>query len=134
LAALGPDLAEPDVDLDAVVLRLDGVPVDTEVANVLLDQHVASGIGNVIKSESCWVERVNPFAPLDALDEDTRRRLYARAPSLLRASITGARRARVDGALAVYRRAGRPCPRCRTAIHRAPQDGRTTYWCPKCQP
>jgi endonuclease VIII len=134
LAALGPDLSEPDVDLDTVVDRLGDVAAETEIAVVLLDQRVGSGIGNVIKSETCWVERVNPFTALGTLDAATRRRLYARAHALLRASITGRRRATVDGALAVYGRAGKPCPRCRTAVCRAEQDGRSTFWCPKCQP
>jgi endonuclease-8 len=134
LAALGPDLSEPDVDIDTVVARLDDVALEREIATVLLDQTVAAGIGNVIKSETCWVERVHPFAPLGDLDGELRRRLYARAHALLRASILGPRRATVDGQLAVYGRAGRPCPRCRTAISRAEQDGRSTFWCPKCQP
>jgi endonuclease-8 len=134
LAALGPDLSEPDVDIDAVIARLGDVAPDREVASVLLDQRIGAGIGNVIKSETCWVERVNPFTPLAALDDATRRGLYARAHALLRTSILGPRRATVDGQLAVYGRAGRPCPRCRHAVRRADQDGRSTFWCPKCQP
>ncbi len=134
LAALGPDLSATAVDIDAVVARLAVVAPDTEIATVLLDQRVGAGVGNVIKSETCWVERVNPFTPLGSLDGATRARLYSRAHALLRASITGTRRATVDGALAVYGRTGKPCPRCRAAIRRADQDGRSTYWCPKCQP
>ncbi len=136
LDALGPDLTVEGVDIDAVVARLATVDHDTEIAVVLLDQRVAAGIGNVIKSETCWVERVNPFTTVGALDEGTRRRLYTRAHSLLAASVAQARRVTVDGGLAVYGRAGRPCPRCRSRIVSATQgdDARRTYWCTRCQP
>jgi endonuclease VIII len=134
LAALGPDLADAAPAVDAVVARARNVAPGTAIGDALLDQRVASGVGNVIKSETCWVERVNPFTAVAALDDDALRRVYGRAAALLQSSVAGARRTTVDGALAVYGRAGRPCPRCRTSIVRADQSGRLTYWCPRCQP
>ena len=112
---------------------LAGVDAHEQIGVVLLDQRVAAGIGNVVKSEACWVERINPFVRLDALDDAARRRLFARASALLVASVAQSRRTTVDGALAVYDRNGRPCPRCRTRVLMAPQgDGaRPTYWCPR---
>jgi len=140
LAALGPDLTLGadgfDALIAAVVARLDGVDPAMEIAVVLLDQNVAAGIGNAIKSETCWVERVNPFTPLADLDDAARRRIYTRAHKLLVASVAGSRRVTVDGGLAVYGRAGRPCPRCRRRVLSAAQgdDARRTYWCAHCQP
>lgn len=135
LDALGPDLTLPGADIDAALRRLAALPNETEIAVALLNQRAASGIGNVIKSEALWVERVDPFAPLAAIDEATRRRLYERASALLIDSVRTGRRTTVDHRLAVYGRAGRPCLRCRTPIETRTQgdDARRTYWCPTCQ-
>lgn len=138
-AHLGPDLCRAEVDpLDAVP-RIDVVCEPTaSVAEVLLDQRVAAGIGNVYKSEVCWACRVDPFTPIDGVDEATRRDLYQTAARLLRANLgTGARTtvAGGAGALAVYGRRGSPCRRCGTTIRmrRHGTQPRSTYWCPTCQ-
>ena len=135
LDALGPDLTVAGADIDAALHRLATFPGETEIAVALLDQRAASGIGNVIKSEALWVERVDPFAPLGALDRATCRRLYERASALLVDSVATGRRTTVDHRLAVYGRSGRPCLRCRTPIETRTQgdDARRTYWCPACQ-
>jgi endonuclease-8 len=134
--ALGPDLCRADADLDAVVARLRSLPEPgAEVGDVLLDQRVAAGVGNVYKSEVCFACRLDPFTPLDELDEPRRRRLYEVAHRLVRANLGGGpRRTHADG-LAVYRKPGRPCPRCGTVIRvrRQGRHARSTYWCPGCQ-
>ena len=136
LARLGPDLADPAVDLDLIASRLDGINPTTTVAAVLLDQRVAAGIGNVYKSELCWAVRVHPSTQLGAIDTETRRELYELAHRLLVSNTGRARRVTFNGGLAVYGRARRPCPRCRTPIARVAQGEppRITYWCPSCQP
>jgi endonuclease VIII len=136
LDRLGPDLCEADPDFAAVLSRLARLDPATEIGVALLDQRVAAGIGNVYKSEVCWAERVSPFAPLASLDPATRRRLFETAHRLLRANLGAARRVTYLGGLAVYGRAARPCPRCRTSVRRraAGADDRVTYWCPTCQP
>jgi endonuclease-8 len=132
---LGPDLCEPDVDLDAVVAGLALLDPGTELAAALLDQRVAAGIGNVFKSEVCWAERVSPFAAVGDLDDATRARLYTTAHRQLTSNLTTGRRTTYKGGLAVYRRARLPCPRCGTTIKtRRDQTDRSTYWCPQCQP
>jgi endonuclease-8 len=135
LEHLGPDLAEPGVDLDAVLANLDQLDAETELGVALLNQRVASGIGNDFKSEIAWAERVSPFAPLRDLDDATRRRLYERAHQFLTTNVQTARRVTYAGGVAVYRNARRPCPRCRTPIRMQRQGDppRSTYWCPKCQ-
>ncbi len=136
LARLGPDLCEADPDLDEVQARLARIEGPTELGVALLDQRVAAGIGNVYKSEVCWAERVSPFTPVALLDEPVRRRLFATAHRLLRANLGSSRRVTFQGGLAVYGRAGRACPRCRTRVVRRAQgtDERLTFWCPTCQP
>ena len=135
LSALGPDLCSPDADLDEVLRRLARLSGETELGVALLDQRVASGIGNVYKSEVLHAERLDPFAPLSAIDVATRRRTFATAATLLRANLDGGRRVTAAGGVAVYGRSGRPCPRCRgpIAMRRQGEAARSTYWCPSCQ-
>lgn len=135
LAALGPDLCSPDVDLGEVLARLGRLAPDTAVGVALLDQRVASGIGNVYKSEALFACGLDPFAPIAALDADERRTVYSTASQLLLRNLVGGLRITAPGGLAVYRRAGRPCPRCGAAIasRRQGEAARATYWCPSCQ-
>jgi endonuclease-8 len=137
---LGPDLARPDLAADELEVCVDRMGAladpDTEIADVLLDQRIANGVGNVFKSEVLWACRVDPFARLATVDEATRRRLVEMAAKLLRVnSANRGRRTTHDGGLAVYRRRGRGCPRCGTAIlmRRQGKEARSTYWCPRCQ-
>ena len=146
LAHLGPDLCldHPGgnaVDSEVVtrcVERMDELEIDpsTQISEVLLDQRVGNGIGNVYKSDVCWHERVNPFDPLDVIDDDTRRRLISTAARLLRVNLRPGRRRTVEGGLAVYGRRNRPCRRCGAAVRVAKEGDleRITYWCPRCQP
>lgn len=135
LDRLGPDLCAADVDLDAVLERLARLESGTDLAAALLDQQVAAGIGNVFKSEICWAERVSPFTPIDDLDESARRRIYETARRQLASNLSTSRRTTFGNGLAVYRRAGRRCPRCGdTVVTRRDRAQRSTYWCPPCQP
>lgn len=138
LAALGPDLCRPEPDLDEVLRRLEELlDPGTEIGIALLDQRVASGIGNVYKSEVLFARRVSPATPLRSLQPEERRAMFATASQLLRRNLGGGPRSTVDGGgLAVYGRAGRPCRACRAPIRSRRQGDppRATYWCPSCQP
>ena len=150
LGLLGPDLLGDSLDLDVAVARL-GAQGGRPIADALLDQRVMAGIGNIYKSEVCFLCRVWPFAPVNSLDSDTLRRLVETGRRLLRAnvgraatggivtrpslrSLTG--RAAPHERVWVYGRAGKPCFRCGTAIERDRRgdDARSTYWCPQCAP
>jgi endonuclease VIII len=136
LAALGPDLCRPDADLAEAVARLDRLPSGTEIGNALLDQRVAAGVGNVYKSEVLFACGVDPFRTVATLTPALRLGLFETAARFLRANLGSGARTTVDGGLAVYGRAGRPCRRCGTRIEsrRQGEAARTTYWCPTCQP
>jgi endonuclease-8 len=140
LETLGPDLCDDDVDLDEVMRRADdfaNTAPSAAVSDLLLDQRVASGTGNVFASEICWACRVHPFAPIGATDETTRRALFEAAHQMLYANrATTGRRITYKGGLAVYGKERRPCPRCGTAVVQAYGGAgeRTTFWCPRCQP
>lgn len=139
LERLGPDLAKPDPPLSAVVERARNAGAAT-LADLLLDQAVASGIGNVYKSEVLFLEGLGPASAPEALDNDTLRALFARAHRLLRGNLGDGNRSttgtRGRGNYWVYGRAGRPCRRCATPIasDRHGPLARVTYWCPRCQP
>ena len=138
LAALGPDVVAPALDVPAAVagLRARG---DAAIGAALLDQTALSGIGNIYKSEVLFLCGTDPFAPVAALDDERLRSLVATAHRLMRRSATGgARLALTERSRRywVYGRASRPCRRCATVIRRARQGtpSRSTYWCPTCQP
>ncbi len=133
---LGPDLCRAGADLDDAVVRMRTLPGDTELGVALMTQRVACGVGNVFKSEVCFAARRDPSTPIAALDDGQRRAILAIAARQLRANLDTARRATVDGGLAVYGRAGRRCRRCGTVVRRRLQGApaRVTYWCPSCQP
>jgi endonuclease-8 len=134
LSRLGPDLLAADFDAAEAHRRL-RVPDrrSMSISAALLDQRALAGIGNIWRNETLFAERVDPFIPVAEVDDATLDRLIATARRLLRASAAaGPGRGRVQ----VYRRTGRPCPRCGTAIRSAPlsiENPRMTYWCPTCQ-
>jgi endonuclease-8 len=139
LAELGPDLCDPEPDFDEALRRLAEVAStapEAPVGEVLLDQRVAAGVGNVYRSEVLWACRTNPFTPLGSADDASRRALYTTAHEQLRANLDEWRRVTWQDGLAVYDRSGRPCPRCRTAIRRSEigRSRRSVWWCPTCQP
>jgi endonuclease-8 len=133
LSQLGPDLLDPAFDADEALRRLrEPSRAQTSIAEALLDQRALAGIGNIWKNETLFVERVNPFVAVAALDDATLQRLVATARRLLGAAAGRSRHARLN----VYRRTGRPCPRCGAPIASIQQGSelpRTTYWCPRCQ-
>jgi len=125
---LGPDLLGAEFDA-AEALRRVKEQGGEEIANVLLNQRVMAGAGNIWKSEALFRSGVDPFTRVRDLDDATLRRVIANARKLLRASANG----RVERM--VYSRGGRPCRKCGTRIaHRAQgPDARLTYWCSRCQ-
>ena len=123
---LGPDILDAVPDLAPFRAQ----PPSRQIGDVLLDQRVVAGIGNLWKAEALWEARVSPWRPLGDVGDDELRATLQAAHRLMRTSVEGARPLR-----RCYRRAGRPCPRCSTLIRSYPQgdDARTAYWCPKCQ-
>lgn len=129
LARLGPDILAPAFDVEAVARSLCSA-ADRPVGEALLDQSTVAGIGNIFKSEACFAARVDPWQAVSGLSREALESVLAHARSLMLDAVAGGHRPR-----AVYRRKGRPCPRCRTRILARGQgdDNRGTYWCPGCQ-
>ena len=136
IATLGPDLTAADPDLEDVLRRVRAGDPAREIGEVLLDQRIGAGIGNVYKSEVLFARRIDPFGPVGTLSDSELLGLYATAARMLRHNLKTVRRTTAPGGLAVYRKAGRACPRCGSRILRAKQGRelpRSTYWCATCQ-
>ena len=131
VAHLGPDILVDPFDLDEVVRRARQSDAKT-IGELLLEQRVCAGIGNIYKCESLWINRLDPWLPLAGIDDGTLRRLYLTARDLMRRNlVTSIRQQRH----AVHGRGGRPCPRCggRIAVRAQGEQARLTYFCPRCQ-
>jgi len=140
VAHLGPDLLGPAPDVEAVVARARRAGA-RPLGELLLDQTVAAGLGNVYKSELLFLAGLDPWTPAADLADDALRALYARGRDLLRANLADRPRVTRDAGDGgprhwVYRRAGLPCLRCGEPVRsrRQGDQGRVTYWCPTCQP
>jgi endonuclease-8 len=127
---LGPDILAEHVDLDAILARMRGADPRRALGEALLDQHLVAGIGNLWRAEALHAARLSPWRRLADTSDAELLAALQEAQRLMRASVEGARPVR-----AVYRRAGRPCPRCGTRIRSRGQgeDNRIAYWCPGCQ-
>jgi endonuclease-8 len=146
LARLGPDLLAEPPDIDGAVRRARAPGyAGREIGDLLLDQRVAAGIGNVYKSEVLFECRVHPRTPAGSLSESSLRSIFEKSAALMRLNLLTRRRTHVPlrrrptpsaQRLWVYRRAGSPCLDCGTPIERFLQGdmGRSTYFCPVCQP
>jgi endonuclease-8 len=147
LRSLGPDPLQAGFDRGEVVKRIRDQS-SAAIGDVLLDQRVVAGIGNVLKSEVLFVAGLNPFTPARSLDDAAVNRAIDALRELMAASVVdsasappafGRRTTRsLDPAarLWVYGRSGKPCRRCGTPVQskKTGADARISYWCPTCQP
>jgi endonuclease-8 len=158
LSALGPDLLAPVAstgdarrsdlfDREDAVRRLRAHGRDA-IGDVLLNQRVMSGIGNVFKSEILFLAGIDPFRLTATLTDAEVDRVIGVALKELRANVltsaqslttsVGRRTTRSldpDAALYVYGRGGKPCRRCGSIVmvRKTGTDARLTYWCSRCQ-
>jgi endonuclease-8 len=123
-----------------------------EIGDVLLHQEVLAGVGNVFKSEACFVTGINPFCKVASLSGDQISAVISTSQRLIAANVLedsgdtivtyrGQHRRTTHqsdptASLWVYGRRGEPCRRCGEPIRRRIQgpDARVTFWCRQCQP
>jgi endonuclease-8 len=131
VAHLGPDILVDPFDLEEVIRRARASGAVT-LGELLLEQRVCAGVGNIYKCEALWLLRLNPWSAPNVLDDDALGRLYSTARDLMRRNLVApiARQRH-----AVHGRGGRPCPRCgaRVRIRAQGAQARLTYFCPRCQ-
>ncbi|MGI9556488.1 MAG: Fpg/Nei family DNA glycosylase [Solirubrobacterales bacterium] len=130
LARLGPDVLKAGFDPGRGVRALRGARPEEQIGVALLNQALLSGIGNIFRCEGCFGAGVSPWRRLAELSDAELTAIVSEITELMWASLSGDRPDR-----RVYRRSGRPCPRCGTAVSSRPQGdaARTTYWCSGCQ-
>ena len=147
LSRLGPDLLDRCFDPTAVAARA-RAREPRSAADLLLDQRVACGIGNVYKCEVLFLEGLAPDTPVTQLEDPQIARLYERARTLMQQNLGGWRRTttrKVDAQHPplrgeprhfVYGRAGLSCLKCGARVRgrRLGDAARATFWCPGCQP
>jgi endonuclease-8 len=148
-AALGPRVLEDDFDAALAAANLRSAP-ELEIGVALMTQRLVAGLGNVFKSEVCFVGGVNPFRRVATVTDAELDALMAAAKKLMRANIREASggaiathfglrhttgRSDPEESMWVYHRTGRPCRNCGTPIEwkRHAADGRSSFWCPHCQ-
>jgi formamidopyrimidine-DNA glycosylase len=145
IAHIAPDPMEPDFDRAAFAARLRARR--SGIKRALLDQSLVSGVGNIYADESLWRARLHWARAadrlrgpdvnhlVDAVQEVFADALTAGGTSFdaLYVNVNG-QSGYFDRSLAVYGRAGQPCPRCGTPVRRDPFMNRSAYSCPECQP
>ncbi|MEV0252056.1 DNA-formamidopyrimidine glycosylase family protein [Nocardia sp. NPDC050712] len=134
---LGPDLLGPNWDVTEAVRRLSSHP-DQPIGVALLDQRNLAGIGNIFRSEVCFLRKVHPATPVAAVPDLVA--LVNEAQRILSKSAHEPPRR-----MLVYGKQRRPCPRCGATLvvrmlgdsdpgDRITQRERGIYFCPRCQP
>ncbi len=115
------------------------------IKQVLMDQKIIAGIGNIYSDEILFKAGVNPFRLINSLSEEELKKIYLAMKEILSLSIRlqgesfadyrlpNGERGGFDKMIKVYRREGKKCFRCKGVIQRKIIGGRSTYFCPKCQ-
>ena len=131
IAALGPDLIAEDFDEQRFLRRLRDDDQTRGIGDALLDQRNLAGIGNMWKSEGCFLAGVDPWRRVDQVSDAEVLAIVRGLRPLMQRSAEGGGRDENQ----VFERTGLPCRRCSTRIRSRGQgdDNRTTYWCPSCQ-
>ncbi len=145
---LGPD-PQHDASVEAetkfvIAVRKRSVPI----GQLLMDQSVVAGIGNVYRAEMLFRARMDPYRPGNQISAEEARQLWQDWVILLAIGIDTGQMMTMDGltpkqwkaAMArradrhwVYKREGLPCRICGTNIALAEMQNRKLYWCPSCQ-
>lgn len=109
---------------------------------LLLDQSRVVGLGNIWAAEALWRSRVDPFQPASSLSPAQWRKLHQAIVAVLTKAVDDTFKVTSHSAefpeadllsAAVYGRSGQPCRRCKGAIAKVTQAGRSTFYCPVCQ-
>ncbi|WP_247645164.1 zinc finger domain-containing protein [Arcanobacterium buesumense] len=144
VAHIGRDLLDPLCDIHKVARLVK--KKRTEIKRALLNQDIASGIGNIYADEALWQARVHPRKITTAMTVTAIVDVYMAAQDVMERALAAGGTSfdslyvNVDGqagyferALHVYGKAGFPCDRCGTAIERITFMNRSSHLCPTCQ-
>ncbi len=134
-AALGPDPLHDGIDIDRLEKKL-SVRAKKSVKEVIMEQKVLAGIGNIQAIESLWKAHIHPKRKAASIEHEEVVALvkaieWSIARTLADLELGDAGK---DNPFKIYGNAGRPCPRCKTILQRFELGGRTTTACATCQP
>jgi DNA-formamidopyrimidine glycosylase len=150
LGRLGPDPLRSDADPERAWRRISRS--HRPIGDLLMDQKVLAGVGNVYRAEALFRHRIHPLRPGNTLRVGQWRAMWADLVELMG---EGVRSGRIDtvrpehtpeamgrpprqddhgGEVYVYRRTSMPCHLCGTAVRTGELVGRNIFWCPRCQP
>ncbi|WP_068469437.1 bifunctional DNA-formamidopyrimidine glycosylase/DNA-(apurinic or apyrimidinic site) lyase [Candidatus Protochlamydia phocaeensis] len=148
IGKIGPEPLGPDFSLEAFKRLLKGRK--RALKPLLLDQSFLAGLGNIYVDEALWEAGLHPLQPANQLNAQEAKKLYDGIRHVLKRGIEsrgttlGTGRTnyyRLDGTrgqhqtlLNVFRRTGKPCPRCGHIIEKRIVAQRSTHFCPVCQP
>lgn len=116
-----------------------------KIKQVLIDQTVVAGIGNIYSDEILWKAKIHPFKETKRLSDEEIKRIYFAMKKILKKAIelggesisdyrrTSGERGYFDKERKIYRREGEKCLRCGTRIERKKIAGRSAHFCPTCQ-
>ena len=150
LGRLGPDPLRSDADPDLAWRRISRSP--RAIGDLLMDQKVLAGVGNVYRAEVLFRHRIHPLRPGKTLRVGQWRAMW---DDLVELMSEGVRSGRIDtvrpehtpeamgraprrddhgGEVYVYRRTSMPCLLCGSTVRTGELVGRNIFWCPQCQP
>ncbi len=116
-----------------------------KIKAVLMYQEKISGICNIYSDEILWEAKVHPFRPANSLNDSELKKIYLATGKILKRALklrgtstsdfrdTAGVKGKFGEVLNVYRREGKPCPRCGAVIVRQKMGGRSAHFCPRCQ-
>ncbi len=137
--ALGPDPLTDGIDVDALTAALHARR--RAIKEVLLDQTLLAGVGNILATEALWRARVDPRSRSHVLSRSHVRAIARGLDGVIREAIarygethvTYVEDAGAENPYAIYGHGGDPCPRCRTHLTKMVLAGRGTVFCEECQ-
>lgn len=141
--ALGPEPLEKTFTFE----KFKGIlPKKGKIKQVLMDQAVISGIGNIYSDEILWQSRVHPLKDVSKLAEKELRRIFSAISEILKKAIKfkgdsfsdyrrpEGQKGQYQDIQKVYGKEGEPCPAKNCGeIRRIKIGGRSAHFCPKCQ-
>lgn len=143
LKSLGPEPLEENFDFKKFQEAMQ--KKNGKIKQVLMDQNVISGIGNIYSDEILWTARVHPFKPTSRLSERELKKIFQATKKILKEALNlrgisisdfrdpEGKKGHYAEHRRVYQREGEKCPRCGGIIKRVKIGGRSAHFCPKCQ-
>jgi formamidopyrimidine-DNA glycosylase len=141
LSFLGPEPLDGDFTAEKLAQALAGR--NAPIKALLLEQSIVAGLGNLYADESLYLAGIHPMRPAADLSPEEISRLRDGIVSALTTAVAEYDQSRIEAwpdppfALSPWtipRRSGEPCPRCETPVKLVRVRGRSTYFCPQCQP